>query len=122
VRAAPGSSRRWYVTASTAFDRAVLRLFLRQMIVEAPVCWPTAKLLDLLLGSHTTHYYRREELGALVDLHATSGAMSQVESELVGGVLRLQGQRVEECMRKDVYTVGDMVRVCDVDLKKVGVF
>ncbi|KAG0667141.1 hypothetical protein C6P46_002553 [Rhodotorula mucilaginosa] len=89
------------------------------MIVEAPVCWPTAKLLDLLLGSHTTHYYRREELGALVDLHATSGAMSQVESELVGGVLRLQGQRVEECMRKDVYTVGDMVRVCDVDLKKL---
>ncbi|TKA55117.1 hypothetical protein B0A53_02087 [Rhodotorula sp. CCFEE 5036] len=48
------------------------------MIVEAPVCWPTAKLLDLLLGSHTTHYYRREELGALVDLHATSGAMSQL--------------------------------------------
>ncbi|GAA5965155.1 hypothetical protein JCM8115_006683 [Rhodotorula mucilaginosa] len=89
------------------------------MIVEAPVCWPTAKLLDLLLGSHTTHYYRREELGALVDLHATSGAMSQVESELVGGVLRLQGQRVEECMRKDVYTVGDMIRVCDVDLKKL---
>jgi hypothetical protein len=26
VRAAPGSSRRWYVTASTAFDRAVLRM------------------------------------------------------------------------------------------------
>lgn len=89
------------------------------MFLEAPVCWPTAKLLDLLLGSHATHFYRREELGTLVDLHASSGAMSRVESDLVGSVLTLQERRVEECVHPSPYTVPDSVRVCDVDLKQV---
>ncbi|GAA5885823.1 hypothetical protein JCM3774_002114 [Rhodotorula dairenensis] len=102
----------WIGARCTGFVKAL-------MFLEAPVCWPTAKLLDLLLGSHATHYYRREELGTLVDLHATSGAMSQVESEMVGAVLTLQERRVEECMRTNVYTVPDSVRVCDVDLKQL---
>ncbi|POY76155.1 hypothetical protein BMF94_0878 [Rhodotorula taiwanensis] len=98
------------------------------MYLEAPVCWPAAKLLDLLLGSHTTHFYRREELRTLLDLHADHGSaarsqsndvgLSAVESEMLGNVLHLEAVAIHECCSPvdKVYAVTDGMRLCDIKL------
>lgn len=97
------------------------------MLLLFPICYPTAKLLDLLLGTHTLHLYRRDELRTLVELHqATEGKrepekLRAVETELVGAALGLADRRVRECMRPvgEVYAVSEGLRVRDVDLKEV---
>lgn len=38
-------------------------------VLTAPVAWPLAKLLDLLLGEESV-LFRRQELNALISLHA----------------------------------------------------
>lgn len=102
------------------------------MYLEAPVCWPAAKLLDLLLGSHTTHFYRREELRTLLDLHADHGSaarsqsndvgLSAVESEMLGNVLHLEAVAIHECCSPvdKVYAVTDGMRLCDIKLPHVS--
>lgn len=88
------------------------------MYLEAPICWPTAKLLDLLLGAHTTHLYRREELRTLVELH--DGELGKADAALVGALLE-KPRTVSGAMRKidEVYCASEGARLCDVDLKQV---
>lgn len=100
------------------------------MYLESPVCWPTAKLLDLLLGSNHSHTYRRNELKTLVELHSQSSAsrsetdsgLSEVEVGVVTAALGLRERRIDECMKRieEVYTVDDGMRICDVNLKEVS--
>ena len=105
------------------------------MYVEAPVCWPTAKLLDWLLGSNHAHAYRREELKTLIELHSTNpshhssfaditedGTLSEVEVKFAKAALGMRDHSVKECMKntEEVYSVNDGMRVCDVDLKEVS--
>ncbi|KAK4333100.1 CNNM transmembrane domain-containing protein [Rhodotorula toruloides] len=91
------------------------------MYLESPICYPTAKLLDWLLGSHTTHLYRREELKTLVHLHGEGKVLAGEEGELVGGVLGLAERVVGEEARRtrETYAVSDGLRICDVDLKQL---
>lgn len=91
------------------------------MYLESPICYPTAKLLDWLLGSHTTHLYRREELKTLVHLHGEGKVLGGEEGELVEGVLGLAERAVGEVGRRvrEVYAVSDGLRICDVDLMQV---
>ncbi|GAA6062469.1 hypothetical protein JCM10212_000004 [Sporobolomyces blumeae] len=108
------------------------------MYLESPVCWPTAKLLDWLLGTSHSHAYTRQELATLVELHsiasfqgnpapatATTSAsvetLDEVEVDLVRNVLSLRDHRVDECMKRldRVYSVNDGMRICDVDLREV---
>ncbi|BGP22532.1 cell agglutination protein Mam3 [Rhodotorula toruloides] len=91
------------------------------MYLESPVCYPAAKVLDWLLGSHTTHLYRREELKTLVHLHAGGKVLREDEGELVERVLELAERRVGEAVRrtKEVFAVSDGLRICDVDLKQL---
>ncbi|GAA6006333.1 hypothetical protein JCM11491_004917 [Sporobolomyces phaffii] len=106
------------------------------MYLESPVCWPTAKLLDFLLGSHHSHMYRRDELKTLVELHSTGAAsqvpfedgsgvdtdgLSELEVRLATSALCLRDAELQHCMRRvdAVYTVNDGMRICDVDLREV---
>ncbi|GAA5947186.1 hypothetical protein JCM3765_001563 [Sporobolomyces pararoseus] len=101
------------------------------MYIESPVCWPTAKLLDLLLGSNHSHTYRRNELKTLIELHSANQSsaspsendtgLSEVEVGVVTAALGLRDRRIDECMKKvqEVYTVNDGMRICDVDLKEI---
>lgn len=91
------------------------------MYLESPICYPTAKLLDWLLGSHTTHLYRREELKTLVHLHGKGRVLGDGEGELVAGVLGLAERTVSEVAKRtrELYAASDGVRICDVDLKQV---
>ncbi|GAA5992786.1 hypothetical protein JCM5350_002265 [Sporobolomyces pararoseus] len=99
------------------------------MYLESPVCWPTAKLLDLLLGSDHSHTYRRNELKTLVELHSQSSAsrsetdsgLSEVEVGVVTAALGLRDRRIDGCMKRieEVYTVDDGMRICDVNLKEI---
>ncbi|GAA5865895.1 hypothetical protein JCM8547_005751 [Rhodosporidiobolus lusitaniae] len=94
------------------------------MYLESPICYPTAKLLDALLGTHSSTLYRREELKTLISLHATSssssytptsgdgyapvdelpsgggGGLAEAEVELVGKVLGMAEKTVEDAMRE----------------------
>lgn len=108
------------------------------MYLEAPVCWPTAKLLDWLLGSSHSHTYRRNELKTLIELHSSSSThpdslqpvtvhhesegLSEVEVGVVTAALGMRDRRIEECMKRveEVYTVNDGMKICDVDLKEVS--
>lgn len=98
------------------------------MYVESPVCWPTARLLDWLLGASHSHHYRRNELKTLIELHsadATNSAdegLSELEVGIVTSALGLRDRSIGDCMKKveDIYTVNDGMRICDVDLKQVS--
>ncbi|GAA5905616.1 hypothetical protein JCM6882_008729 [Rhodosporidiobolus microsporus] len=93
------------------------------MYLESPINYPVAKLLDLLLGSHTSTLYRREELKTLISLHASSApspsssprgeyapvgegvssgagaGLGEMEVELVNGVLGLAEKTAEDAVR-----------------------
>lgn len=101
------------------------------MYLEFPVCWPTAKALDLLLGSEHSHLYRRNELKTLIELHSMTAShldtvdseerLSEIEVGVVRAALGMKTIRVDECMKDvtDVVTVSDGMRICDVDIKQV---
>ncbi|GAA5868742.1 hypothetical protein JCM1840_004378 [Sporobolomyces johnsonii] len=97
------------------------------MFLESPICYPTARLLDWLLGVQHVHLYRREELKTLIELHSSPasfeqrGGLSEMEVDVVRAALGLGERTVEECMKRkdEVYGVNDGMRVCDVDLKEV---
>lgn len=111
------------------------------MYLEAPVSWPVARLLDFLLGTHSSTLFRREELLTLISMHSDSsslpeasgyapledekGVLTEVEVNLVKEVLgfggRTAGEAVKEKEReKGTYWVKDGMRVCEVDLKEVS--
>ncbi len=86
-----------------------LVLFL--MYVLAPVAWPTAKLLDRLLGEDHGTTYKKAGLKTLVTLHKTLGAageqLNSDEVTIISAVLDLKAKPVGSIMTpmEDVFTM-----------------
>ncbi|KAK8037876.1 hypothetical protein PG994_014643 [Apiospora phragmitis] len=83
------------------------------MYTMAPVAWPTAKLLDWLLGEDHGTVYKKSGLKTLVTLHKSLGEVSerlnQDEVTIISAVLDLKRKPVEEVMTPmdDVYTMSE---------------
>ena len=81
------------------------------MFIMAPVVWPTAKLLDYLLGQDHGTVYKKAGLKTLVDLHRTLGdAGHQLNSDevtIISAVLDLKEKPVGSIMTPmdDVFTL-----------------
>ncbi|KAI2636778.1 hypothetical protein GGS21DRAFT_513205 [Xylaria nigripes] len=83
------------------------------MYVLAPVAWPTAKLLDKLLGENHGTIYKKSGLKTLVTLHKTLGEvderLNQDEVTIISAVLDLKRKAVEEVMTpmEDVFVMSE---------------
>ncbi|KAF2452894.1 hypothetical protein BDY21DRAFT_367445 [Lineolata rhizophorae] len=82
------------------------------MVVMAPVAWPTAKLLDWLLGDDHGTVYKKAGLKTLVTLHKTLGQhpherLNQDEVTIITAVLDLKAKPVGSIMTPmaDVFTL-----------------
>jgi len=78
------------------------------MYIFAPIAWPIAKLLDLLLGTNETHTYKKAELKSFLQFHRTGEEpLRDDEISILNGVLELNGKKVEQIMTpmKDVVTL-----------------
>lgn len=86
-------------------------LVLMLMWILCPVAWPTAKLLDYLLGEDQGTVYKRAGLKALVTLHKSLGIaedrLNQDEVTIIGAVLDLKDKPVGSIMTPidDVFTM-----------------
>ena len=83
------------------------------MYLMAPVAWPTAKLLDWLLGEDHGTIYKKSGLKTLVTLHKTLGEvderLNQDEVTIISAVLDLKRKPVEEVMTPmdDVFVMSE---------------
>ncbi|KAI1118608.1 hypothetical protein F5Y14DRAFT_399124 [Nemania sp. NC0429] len=83
------------------------------MYIMAPVAWPTAKLLDWLLGQDHGTIYKKSGLKTLVTLHKTLGEvderLNQDEVTIISAVLDLKRKAVEEVMTPmdDVFVMSE---------------
>ena len=83
------------------------------MYLLSPVAWPTAKLLDWILGEDHGTVYKKSGLKTLVTLHKSLGDMSerlnQDEVTIITAVLDLKDKPVSEVMTPmdDVYTLSE---------------
>ncbi|KAJ2975645.1 hypothetical protein NUW58_g8298 [Xylaria curta] len=83
------------------------------MYMMAPVAWPTAKLLDWLLGTDHGTIYKKSGLKTLVTLHKTLGEvderLNQDEVTIISAVLDLKLKAVEEVMTPmdDVFVMSE---------------
>jgi metal transporter CNNM len=81
------------------------------MYILSPVAWPTAKLLDWLLGEDHGTVYKKSGLKTLVSLHKSLGDTGQKLNEdevtIIGAVLDLKDKSVGSIMTpmEDVYTM-----------------
>lgn len=81
------------------------------MYLMAPAAWPTAKLLDYLLGEDHGTVYKKTGLKTLVELHKTLGVaeerLNEDEVAIISGVLDLKAKPVGNIMTpmKDVFTM-----------------
>jgi metal transporter CNNM len=81
------------------------------MYILSPVAWPTAKLLDWLLGEDHGTVYKKSGLKTLVSLHKSLGdtgqKLNQDEVTIIGAVLDLKDKSVGSIMTpmEDVYTL-----------------
>ncbi|KAJ7464222.1 hypothetical protein B0H11DRAFT_1734286 [Mycena galericulata] len=78
------------------------------MYLLAPVAWPIAKLLDLVLGANETHTYKKAELKSFLQFHRTGEEpLRDDEISILNGVLELNTKSVEAIMTpmKDVVTL-----------------
>ncbi|KAK7185809.1 hypothetical protein DPSP01_004289 [Paraphaeosphaeria sporulosa] len=82
------------------------------MYVMAPVAWPTAKLLDYLLGEDHGTTYKKAGLKTLVTLHKTLGTspddrLNEDEVTIISAVLDLKAKAVGSIMTPmdDVFTM-----------------
>ena len=86
-------------------------LVLVLMYILAPVAWPTAKLLDRLLGEDHGTTYKKAGLKTLVTLHKTLGAageqLNSDEVTIISAVLDLKEKPVGSIMTpmEDVFTM-----------------
>lgn len=83
------------------------------MWLMAPLAWPTAKLLDWLLGEDHGTVYKKSGLKTLVTLHKNLGDVSerlnQDEVTIISAVLDLKAKPVESVMTpmSDVFTMSE---------------
>jgi metal transporter CNNM len=82
------------------------------MWILAPVAWPTAKLLDYLLGEDHGTMYKKAGLKTLVTLHRTLGTtpderLNKDEVTIISAVLDLKDKTVGSIMTPmaDVFTL-----------------
>lgn len=82
------------------------------MWILAPIAWPTAKLLDRLLGEDHGTVYKKSGLKTLVTLHKTLGTsptdrLNQDEVTIISAVLDLKDKAVGDIMTpmEDVFTM-----------------
>lgn len=82
------------------------------MWVMSPIAWPTAKLLDWLLGEDHGTVYKKAGLKTLVTLHKTLGEtpgerLNEDEVTIISAVLDLKGKAVGSIMTPmaDVFTM-----------------
>lgn len=86
-------------------------LVLVLMYILAPAAWPTAKLLDRLLGEDHGTTYKKAGLKTLVTLHKTLGAageqLNSDEVTIISAVLDLKAKPVGNIMTpmEDVFTM-----------------
>lgn len=65
----------------------------------APIAWPTAKLLDYILGASEEHTYKKAELKSFLQFHRTGEEpLRDDEISILNGVLELNTKNVEEIM------------------------
>ncbi|KAK4126868.1 DUF21-domain-containing protein [Parathielavia appendiculata] len=83
------------------------------MYLMAPIAWPTAKLLDWLLGEDHGTVYKKSGLKTLVTLHKSLGDVSQRlnqdEVTIISAVLDLKEKPVSNVMTpmQDVFTMAE---------------
>lgn len=83
------------------------------MWLMAPLAWPTAKLLDFLLGEDHGTVYKKSGLKTLVTLHKNLGDVSerlnQDEVTIISAVLDLKAKPVESVMTpmSDVFVMSE---------------
>jgi metal transporter CNNM len=83
------------------------------MYLLGPVAWPTAKLLDWILGEDHGTVYKKSGLKTLVTLHKSLGDLSerlnQDEVTIISSVLDLKDKPVSEVMTPmdDVFTMSE---------------
>lgn len=82
------------------------------MFLTSPVSWPTAKLLDWLLGEDHGTVYKKAGLKTLVTLHKTLGTapgerLNEDEVTIISAVLDLKDKPVGDIMTpmNDVFTM-----------------
>ncbi|EMD00144.1 hypothetical protein BAUCODRAFT_145454 [Baudoinia panamericana UAMH 10762] len=82
------------------------------MWILAPVAWPTAKLLDYVLGEEHGTMYKKSGLKTLVSLHKTLGTspaerLMEDEVNIISSVLDLKEKPVSDVMTpmEDVFTM-----------------
>ena len=81
------------------------------MYLLAPVAWPTAKLLDYILGQDHGNVYKKAGLKTLVTLHKSLGAAGEQlnadEVTIISAVLDLKEKAVGDIMTPmdDVFTM-----------------
>jgi metal transporter CNNM len=86
-------------------------LVLLLMYIMAPVAWPTAKLLDWLLGEDHGTVYKKAGLKTLVSLHRSMGEVEQQlnadEVTIISAVLDLKEKSIGSIMTpmEDVFTL-----------------
>ncbi|KAJ9660478.1 cell agglutination protein Mam3 [Coniosporium apollinis] len=97
-------------------------MVLALMWIMAPVAWPTAKLLDYLLGEDHGTTYKKAGLKTLVTLHKTLGTspderLNQDEVTIISAVLDLKDKPIGDIMTPmgDVFTMSADT-VLDVDM------
>jgi len=88
-----------YGLAVGYYTRFIVVLF---MVVMAPLAYPTAKLLDCVLGEELAEVFSASQLRHLVHLNSESGGhggtLSNFEAKLLMGALRLEERCVKEVM------------------------
>lgn len=83
------------------------------MYLMGPIAWPTAKLLDWVLGEDHGTVYKKSGLKTLVTLHKSLGEhserLNQDEVTIITAVLDLKDKPVAEVMTpmEDVYTLAE---------------
>ncbi|KAJ7676547.1 hypothetical protein DFH06DRAFT_1168454 [Mycena polygramma] len=78
------------------------------MYLFAPVAWPIARLLDMVLGTHGGHTYKKAELKSFLAFHRTGEEpLRDDEISILNGVLELNTKSVEQIMTpmEDVVTL-----------------
>lgn len=65
----------------------------------APIAWPIAKILDMVLGTKEQHTYKKAELKSFLQFHRTGDEpLRDDEITILNGVLELNTKKVEAIM------------------------